>query len=246
MKYIFTILVTLVSAWGSAQKADRDFSEGNSKYKKKQYADAEAHYRISQSRTPGNAAASYNLGNTVYEQKQPAESISIFAKAAKNATSRPEKHMAFHNLGNALMKNKDYGAAVEAYKNALINDPSDEESRYNFALAKKMLKENPPKQDNKKDQKDDKKDKDKKDEQQKDKDKKDDQKNDQKKDDKGQNPDKNKEQENRQQPKPKHGDMSRQRLENLLDAVNNEEKKVREKVDANKQKARPVRTEKDW
>jgi cytochrome c-type biogenesis protein CcmH/NrfG len=41
---------------------------------------------------------------------------------------------------------KNYTEAVEAYKNALRNDP-DDETRYNYALAKKMLKENPPKDD---------------------------------------------------------------------------------------------------
>jgi cytochrome c-type biogenesis protein CcmH/NrfG len=51
------------------------------------------------------------------------------------------------------MNEKDYTQAVEAYKNALRNDPSDEETRYNYALAKKMLKENPPKDDKKKDDK---------------------------------------------------------------------------------------------
>ena len=35
-------------------------------------------------------------------------------------------------------------------------------------------------------------------------------------------------------------------LENLLDAVNNEEKKVQDKVNAKKMKGRPVKTEKDW
>ena len=40
------------------------------------------------------------------------------------------------------MKDKDYSNAVEAYKNALRNNPTDEETRYNFALAKKMLKDN--------------------------------------------------------------------------------------------------------
>jgi hypothetical protein len=59
------------------------------------------------------------------------------------------------------MKEKNYTEAVEAYKNALRNGPSDEETRYNFALAKKMLKENPPKNNKDKDKKD--KDKDKKD-----------------------------------------------------------------------------------
>ena len=64
------------------------------------------------------------------------------------------------------MKEKNYTKAVETYKNALRNNPADEETRYNFALAKKMLKDNPPKddkKDKKKDKKDDKKDKDKKD-----------------------------------------------------------------------------------
>jgi hypothetical protein len=35
-------------------------------------------------------------------------------------------------------------------------------------------------------------------------------------------------------------------LQNLLDAVNNEEKKVQDKVNAKKVKGKPVQTEKDW
>ena len=144
------------------------------------------------------------------------------------------------------MNEKDYTQAVEAYKNALRNDPTDEESRYNYALAKKMLKDNPPKDDKKKD---DKKDKDKKDdkkdgekdkkEKDKDKDKKDDkgdqdkQKNDPKQDEKG-------------DPKPQPGGISKERLENLLNAVNKEEKKVQDKVNAQKVQGKPVKTEKDW
>ena len=42
------------------------------------------------------------------------------------------------------------------------------------------------------------------------------------------------------------GGISKQRLENLLDAVNNEEKKIQEKVNAQKAKGKPVQTEKDW
>ena len=35
------------------------------------------------------------------------------------------------------MLDKNYDAAAEAYKNALRNNPLDEETRYNYALAKK-------------------------------------------------------------------------------------------------------------
>jgi hypothetical protein len=140
------------------------------------------------------------------------------------------------------MKEKNYQGAVAIYKEALINNPSDEETRYNYALAKKMLKDNPPPKDDKKNdkEKDKKKEQDKKEKDDKkdgDKDKKDDKgdKDKDKKDDKGKG-----------QPKPQEGQISKQRLENLLDAVNNEEKKVQDKVNAQKAKGKPVETDKNW
>ena len=48
------------------------------------------------------------------------------------------------------------------------------------------------------------------------------------------------------QPKPKPGGISKERTENLLDAVNNEEKKIQDKVNADKVKGSPKKTEKDW
>jgi hypothetical protein len=51
------------------------------------------------------------------------------------------------------MLDKNYEAAAEAYKNALRNNPNDEETRYNYALAKRKKKDNPPPKDNKKDNK---------------------------------------------------------------------------------------------
>ena len=148
------------------------------------------------------------------------------------------------------MKDKDYAGAVEAYKNALRNNPADEETRYNYALAKKMLKDNPPKKDGKdKDKKD--KDKDKNKDKDKDKDKKDDKKDGKDKDKDKKDGDKNKDNkdnkdQNQGKPKPQPGGISKQRLENLLDAVNNEEKKVQDKVNKQKVQANPKKAEKDW
>ena len=123
-------------------------------------------------------------------------------------------------MGNALMLEKKFDQAMEAYKNALRNNPEDEETRYNFALAKKKDKENPNKdKDKKKDKKEDKKD-----------DKKDDPK----------KPDQKEPQ------KPEPSKASQQQLKNLLDAVDNEEKKVLAKINKGKQKGEPVQTDKDW
>lgn len=226
----------------SAQEKDKTLPKGNEEYSEKKFVEAEANYRISNSKFSRRTVAPYNLGNAIYRQNQMAEAKFAYGKAINNIKSRPQKHKVFHNLGNVFMKEKNYSAAVEAYKNALRNNPTDEETRYNYALAKQKLKENPPKGDDKKDKKDDKKkdDKDKKDQDKKD-DKKDGDKD--KKDDKGKKDDKPGDQ---GQPKPMPGGISKQRLENLLDAVNNEEKKIQEKVNAQKAKGKPIQTEKDW
>ena len=252
MKKLLLYSFLLLSLAINAQEKDKDLPKGNDSFAEKKYADAEAEYRISESKSPKKSIASYNLGNAIYRQNQSGEAKYHYAKALKNAKTRAEKHQAFHNLGNTLMKNKDYGGAVEAYKNALRNRPSDEETRYNYALAKKMLKDNPPKKDDKKDKdkkdkKDDKKDKNK----DKDKDKKDDKKDGKDKDKDKKNGDKNKDNkdnkdQNQGQPKPQPGGISKQRLENLLDAVNNEEKKIQDKVNKQKVQANPKKAEKDW
>lgn len=233
----------LVSFLANAQKKEKDTNlpKGNDSFAEKKYADAEAEYRISESKNPKKSTSSYNLGNAVYRQNQQDEAKYHYAKALENAKTRPEKHKVYHNIGNILMKEKQYQGAVEAYKNALRNNPADEQTRYNYALAKKMLKDNPPppkknddkSKDKKKQQEDQKKNKDNKDDKDKDKNK-------DKKD--GQN-DKDK---NQGKPQPQPGGVSKQRLQNLLDAVNNEEKKVQDKVNKQKVQANPKKAEKDW
>ena len=243
----YFIVLFLFPFWGLggyAQEKDKTLPKANDEYSESKFVDAEANYRISHSKFPKKSAAAFNLGNSIYKQNQASEAKYAYIKAIENTKSRTQKHKAFHNLGNVLMKEKNYSGAVEAYKNALRNKPSDEETRYNYALAKKKLKENPPKNDKKKNDKD--------------KDKKDDKKKDNKKDDKDKKDDKGKDKPSDKgdkkeekpkddgQPKPMPGGISKQRTENLLDAVNNEEKKIQDKVNAQKVKGKPVQTEKDW
>lgn len=264
LKTSFTYIMLLMAALAFSQEEDKKYlPKGNRQYKDKEYASAEANYRIAQSQNQGNNKASYNLGNAIYRQGQEIEAAYAYLKAVEGSDDKALKHKAYHNIGNVLMKTKDYQKAVEAYKNALRNNPYDEETRYNFALAKKMLKENPPKPQPPKDQNKDQKDKQDKSQQPKDqggggggddKDKGD--KGDQK--DKDNNKDKG-DQKDKSQGKDKEdkaGDggeqeqdgpsPGRQRMENLLDAMNNEEKKIQDKVNARKVKVQPKQPEKDW
>jgi tetratricopeptide (TPR) repeat protein len=224
MKKLFLYHLLIISFGIFSQEKDKNLPKANEAFASKNYSEAESGYRISASNNPNKAISSYNLGNAIYNQKQAGEAKIAFAKAALKAKEHPEKHNIYHNLGNSLMLEKNYAAAVEAYKDALRNNPEDEETRYNLALAKKKDKENPDKN------KDKKKDKDKKD------DKKEDKKDEPKKeDDKSEN-----------KAKPEPSKASEQQLKNLLDAVNNEEKKVQAKVNKGKQKGEPAQTDKDW
>lgn len=238
MKNIIIYLTLLFSVSLFSQKKDFDLPEGNDHFAKKEYAQAEANFRISKANNSKRATASYNLGNAIYKQKQPSEAKYAFANAIANAKGKVQKHSAMHNIGNVFMAEKEYGKAVEAYKNALRNNPSDEQTRYNFALAKKMQKENPPKKNDKKEDKKD-KDKDKKEEPKDDKKDKP-KEGDDKKDDKG------KPKEEKPKPQPQQNSADKERMKNLLDAVNNEEKKVQDKVKGKKVQGKPTDNEKDW
>ncbi len=240
MKSIFRIVFILLSVSTFAQqKKDFALPNGNEDFVKKQYAEAEVNYRISKGTNAKRATASYNLGNAIYKQNQHSEAKFAYAKAIETAKGKQQKHSAFHNIGNVFMKEKAYDKAVEAYKNALRNNPNDDQTRYNYALAKKMLKDNPPKDDKKDKNQDQKKDQN--------KDKKDENKDQQKDQDKKDNKDKPEpKDQNQNNPESKPGNVPKDRLQNLLDAVNNEEKKIQDRVNARKVKGKPVENQKDW
>ena len=268
--FLLFMLMVSVSTFAQQQlkeqkkdfKAAQNFlSEAQQSLQKDEFPPAEADYRKAISLNPKSETAKYNLGTAYYGKDKNAEAMLRFKQAASTATEKSEKHKAFHNLGNTFMNEKKYSEAVEAYKNALRNNPNDDETRYNLALAKDMLEKNPPPpqdKDDKKD-KDEKEEKDKNDQKdqgddgdQKDQNDKGDEKDkkdgkDEKDDKKEGNPDQPKDEGDKpQQQQPVPGQLSPQQVKSLLEAMNNEEKKTQEKINAEKQKGTKVRTDKDW
>jgi Ca-activated chloride channel homolog len=260
MKKAVLILLLMMTSFSFSQenkdekaikKANNFVFEGNTLLgKKDDFVSAEMAYRKAISNQPTTVAGIYNLGNSYYKSKNYDEALYRQEQAAKLATSKEERHKAFHNIGNILMENKKCKEAVEAYKNALRNDPTDDETRYNLGLAK--ICADKQKDEDKEDKKPDenKKDENKENKDNKDPDKKegDDKKDDKgkpkdEKDNKGKDGEDKKEQ---QPPKPQPGKMSPQQIKNLLEAMNNQEQKVQEKVNADKQKGVKVKTDKDW
>lgn len=236
IKYILILAIGTVIA----QDQDQLTANGNKLFSKNEYTKAEVKYRKENALNPLHTISKYNLGNTIYTQKQYPEAIAAYHQVIQTSKDKAELHKTFHNLGNIFMKQKKYTEAVSAYKNALKNNPRDEETRYNFALAKTLLKDNPPpqKQENKKENEKKKDPKDKEDK--KDKKKKEEEKGD---DSKDQSEDQ-KEKQNKEGEK--EGKFSKQRMESLLEAINNEEKKIQNKMIKQKTKGRPIQQEKNW
>ena len=233
--------------------------EGNL-YFNNSFLEAEKNYRMALSEMPSNTKGAYNLGNAYYNAELYDEALARLLEAARKGT-KLEKHRAYHNIGNVLMQDKQCKKAVEAYKNALRNDPKDEESRYNLAIAQECAKEEGGGSDNDQKEKEENQDQQKKNEEKKDSDKEQDEE--EKNKDKGeeedrsnkgedekkensQPQDKGDESSDTKKPEPQAGKLSPQQIKNLLEAMNNEEKKVQEKVNASKKKGIKVKSDKDW
>ena len=137
---ILVILLMLFSVQTFSQyvekQSERLTREAQKALENQAFNEAEANYRKAISLDEKNQIARYNLGTAYYNRNKNDEALLRFEQAALTATSKEDKHKAFHNLGNVLMNKKMYAEAVEAYKDALRNNPTDDETRYNLALAK--------------------------------------------------------------------------------------------------------------
>lgn len=229
---IILLLLTAISV--SAQKAERDYiRKGNRAYKDSTYVNAEVNYRKAIDVNPKSAISMYNLGNTLMQQNKLQEAMEQFVAATKMEKDKGNLAQIYHNMGVIFQSGKDYAKAVEAYKESLRNNPKDNETRYNLALAQKMLKDqeqNQQNQDQNHDQNQDKKEQ----EKEQDKDKQDQKEQDQQNQDQQQQP-----------PQPQENQMSKENAEQLLKSVMQDEKDVQDKV-KKQQVIQGGRLEKDW
>ncbi len=216
MRKLFCIglMGVLSSSMLDAQTRNRSIYEGNAAYEKGQFKEAEAKYRQAFNTQKSNEAA-YNLGNALYEQKSFQDAAAVYEHSAKNSGQSLLRAKAWYNKGNTALSEKKYQEAIADYKQALRENPLLNDARYNLAYAQTMLKKQAPSPPPPQKQ-EDKKDSDKK--------------------------DSDKQQDQAQQaPSSK---LSKEQADELLNALQREEKKVREKKE--KQKGHPVSPEKDW
>ena len=220
-KYIGMFLLLLLAVSASAQKAERDYiRKGNRFFKDSVYVDAEVNYRKALEVNPKSTVSMFNLGNTLAQQNKLQEAMEQYVGATKIEKNKLNLAQIYHNMGVIFHSQKDYAKAVEAYKESLRNNPKDDETRYNLALAQKQLQDQQQNQDQNQDQ-----------------DKQQNQKKDQQ-----QNQD---QQQQPSQPEKKDNEMSKENAEQLLNSVMQDEKDVQDKV-KKQQVIQGGRLEKDW
>ncbi len=252
-----------VALTASAQVDRHDVRAGNRKFRKDNWEEADISYRKALVKDSTSVAANYNLANTLYRQENYEEAEKLMKKIRDNASASANAADYWYNTGDIAIAKKDWQGAVNAFKEALLKNPSDMDAKENYIYAKKML-ENQQKngggngdgQDNQ-DQNNQDQNNQNQDQNKNGQDQNKDQNNDQNND--GQNKDQNKDQDqnqnqnngqgngNQQPLQGQEGKISPQQAQQMLRAIQAKEKETQDKV--NKEKADALKSrqkEKNW
>lgn len=248
-RYIIAIILVLQASLTFAQQEKKFIKQGNELYQQKKYKEAEAAYRQALGKQAKTTQGNFNLGDAMFKQKKFGDAANQFNKLAASTTDKNVKAGAYHNVGNSFLTEKKYQESIDAYKKALLNNPKDDETRYNLAYAQKMLKNQ---QDKNKggggggNNKDKNKDKNKDNKNDKNKDKSDKDKKDQDKNKQDQNKQNQDQKDQQQQQGQQPNQLSKDDAQRMLDALNNDEKQTQDKLKNKKLKGAKVPISKDW
>jgi len=239
IKYFLVLCAVLFALAGYAQKEKKYVREGNKQYEDGNFSEAEVQYRKALDADPKYSKGKFNLGDAMYEQKNYEESGKIFNELTESNISNEAKSGAYYNMGNSFMSGQKYQEAIDAYKQALRQNPDDQDAKYNLEYARKMLKEQQQQQQNQDQNKDQDKDQDKKDENKDQQDKKDEQNKDQNEKDDQQQQDQNKSDQNKDQQKQEQQpqQISKEDAQRMMEALKNDEKQTLQKLQEQKAKA---------
>lgn len=225
LKHLILYMLLLMPMLAMAQQ-DRDLiRSGNKFYRQKKYSAAEVDYRKAISKNPENPQALYNLGCALMMQNKSSEAVKFYEKASSVETNKMRKAKIYHNIGVICQSGKMYGEAIKAYSEALRNNPSDNETRYNLVLCKRLQKD---KRNNNNKQK-----------KQEGKDKQEEQNGKSEK-----NKDKNKQKNDKQNPQ--QPQMSKDNAEQLINAAMQQEQQTQERMNKNRQQQSSKHLEKNW
>ena len=238
-------LVIAFSLFGAAslfaQADKKEVRRGNSDYKKSNYKEAEIHYRKAALQDSTSFAATYDLASTLYQQKDYEGAANTLSKLEEQAKDSQYGDRYYFNKGNVSLQKQDYKTAVEDFRQALLRDPSDMDAKESYIYAKKKL-ENQQNGGGGQNDRNDQQDQDKKDN-------KDNQQNQDQNQDQNQQDQQNQQNQNqdRQDQQAGQQQISKSQAQQMLKAIQAQEKETQEKVEkAKAEKAKTRQKDKNW
>ena len=244
MRRIVTVLLCVLFCLPALSQADkRELRSGNRKYKKGDVKEAELEYRKALVRDSLSVAALNNLGCALHRQGDYDGAVNSWKKANEQlAGDEAGLVRSWFNMGCSALGKKDYAAAVDAFREALMRDPGDMDAKERYSYAKRMLQEQ-QNQQNQDQQDQNQQNQDQQDQGQQDQDK-DQDRQDQNQQNQDQDQDQNQDRQDRPAGEPK---ISPQQAQQVLRAIQAQEKETQDKV--KKEKAELLKSrqkDKNW
>ena len=232
MKLSKLILILIITFIGTAtvsadnRQSRKHIRKGNTLFRSDKRKEALVDYVKAVRADTTNARALYNLSTSMFpaawrnvQENQRDTMINYFKAAAQQETNPYRKAQAYHNMGVVLQGAHDFKNAIEAYKEALRNNPNDDETRYNLVLCQRQLKNDGNGGQSQQQQQQDEQDQQQQQQQQE------------------------QEQQQQQQEPP----MSKENAEQLLNAAMQQEKQTQQRMqEAKQQQSKRRRIEKNW
>ena len=139
---IFVILAALgLLAAACSPSAEKMNAEGNDRFAKEAYLEALAAYQSAQIESPELAEPYYNAANALYRQGAYPEALEQMEEALRYAADQTIAENSFFNLGNATFNLQSWEEAVDAYTEALLLNPDDQDAKYNLELALQQMQQ---------------------------------------------------------------------------------------------------------
>lgn len=249
MRY-FVLLIILFSFNFVFSQSDRKHArDGNKNYFDSLFIKSEVDYRKALAKNPSFEEGKFNLSNSLFKQNRFEESEVVLKDIISHSSDSLLKSEAYYNLGNNFLQQQKLQEAIDSYKNCLRIKPDDEQARYNLSKSLDLLnKQQNQEQDQEHDQEQD------QNSGQTDGDDDENDNNDQsdQQDENQSNQSNSKNQSDSQQKKEqsidqgfKDGELSKEDIERILQALDREEKKVQEKMKKSNF-TNKKQLEKDW
>lgn len=151
---VFTIIL-LFSSITFAQKERKFIRKGTSEYENEKYVESEVEYRRALDKDANSFEAQFNLADALIKQEKYNEALEQLQALAGRETDKEKLAKIYHNIGNVHFAQQEIDKSIEAYKKSMINNPLDNETRYNLIAAKKMQQQQQEQQQQNQDQKQD-------------------------------------------------------------------------------------------